>query len=140
MKDFRRTIRTDKGWITEVDCPINKKTIIYSKSNCEDCDFYHLYCVCTYRPDAPICPLDGRRCNSSAGLSSILDCRHDFGFELRPPRCDPAYNTWFDKTLGNIEFRNLKCSNCEEFKPTIAVCKDCFEIFQALKEKWKDQK
>lgn len=70
-----------------VKCPIDGKEKDYYEE-CKNCDFYHPYYPCVYRKDAKMCPFDGRKCNSSAGFSSVYDCRHHYGFELRPPKCE----------------------------------------------------
>jgi len=93
-----------------VKCPLNGQEKDY-RLECKECDFYHPYTVCTYRETKPICPFDNRRCNSSASFSSIYDCRHDYGFEMRHPKC---YGHFVAKSIG-LE--------------TYGFCRQCGQVF-----------
>ena len=58
-----------------------------TEKECKKCHLFHPYISenCAYVGQTETCPLDGLLCNSSAFKdSSLYDCRHDFGFELRP--------------------------------------------------------
>ena len=89
----------------KVVCKLNNKEIDDDRHECILCDYYNRFTVCTYPQNkGNKCPLDNRYCNKSY-MSSIYDCRNDYGFETRP--C---------KGYGGIGYSTvllpMKCPNC----------------------------